>query len=92
LMMAALDAGAEDFNAEDGMAEIMTDPTEFSAVREALEAAGYEFLSADLDMIPQNTVKLSEEDQAKVLKMLDMLEDNDDVQNVYHNAELDEEE
>ena len=91
LMMAALDAGAEDFNAEDGMAEIMTQPEDFSAVRDALEEAGYDFLSAEIDLIPQTTVKLSEEDQGKVLKMLDMLEDNDDVQNVYHNAELDEE-
>lgn len=92
LMMAALDAGAEDFNKNEDVFEIITAPEDFSAVREALEQAGYSFLSAELDMIPQNTVNLSSEDQQKIQRLLDMLEDNDDVQNVYHNAVLDEEE
>lgn len=91
LMMTALDAGAEDFNAEDGVYEILTDPADFSQVREALEAAGYVFLSAEMDKIPQTSVELTAEQQESVEAMLDMLEDNDDVQNVYHNAQLDEE-
>lgn len=91
LMMTALDAGAEDFNAEDGVYEILTDPADFSQVREALEAAGYAFLSAEMDKIPQMSVELTAEQQQSVEAMLDMLEDNDDVQNVYHNAQLDEE-
>ena len=91
LMMTALDAGAEDFNAEDGVYEILMDPADFSQVREALEAAGYAFLSAEMDKIPQTSVELTAEQQQSVEAMLDMLEDNDDVQNVYHNAQLDEE-
>ena len=91
LMMTALDAGAEDFNAEDGVYEILTDPADFSQVRDALEAAGYAFLSAEMDKIPQTSVELTAEQQQSVEAMLDMLEDNDDVQNVYHNAQLDEE-
>ena len=59
-------------------------------MREALEHDGYEFLSAELDMIPQNTLTPDAATQAKIQKLLDMLEDNDDVQNVYHNAEMDE--
>ena len=61
-------------------------------MREALEGQGYEFLSAELDMVPQTTTNLDAEQQVKFEKMLDMLEDNDDVQNVYHNAELPDEE
>ena len=91
-MEAALEAGAEDFTAEDGAYEITTAPEDFSAVREALEGQGYEFLSAELDMVPQTTTNLDAEQQVKFEKMLDMLEDNDDVQNVYHNAELPDEE
>lgn len=93
VMMTALDAGAEDFAAEDDAFEITTAPEDFSAVREALEAAGYEFLSAELDMVPQTAVSISDpEDAAKVMRLIDNLEDNDDVQNVYHNADLPEEE
>lgn len=88
VMEAALEAGAEDFSAEDGAYEVVTAPEDFSSVREALEAAGYEFLSAELDMVPQTMTSLSEEQQVKFEKMLDMLEDNDDVQDVFHNAEL----
>ncbi|MBQ2952800.1 MAG: YebC/PmpR family DNA-binding transcriptional regulator [Clostridia bacterium] len=92
LMMMALDAGAEDMKAEDDVFEIYTAPADFSAVREALEAQGLSFLSAEVDMIPQNTVAISDPDTLKAIqKMLEMLEENDDVQNVYHNAELPEE-
>ena len=86
VMMDALDCGAEDFNAEDGMMEISTDPDSFSAVREALEAKGYTFAQAEISMVPQTMVTLSDEEDIKnITKLIDMLEDNDDVQNVYHN-------
>ena len=67
--------------------------SDFSAVREALEAQGLTFLSAEVDMIPQNTVAVSDEDTVKnITKMLEMLDDLDDVQDVYHNGELPEDE
>lgn len=91
LMMAALDAGAEDFNAQEDCYEIYTAPSDFSSVREALEAAGYGFISAEQDMIPSNTVDISDpEAAAKVERLLEMFEDNDDVQEVFHNAILPE--
>ena len=93
MMMTALDAGAEDMKTQEDAFEIYTAPNDFSAVREALEKAGYAFLSADTQMIPQNTVALPDDEAiAKVQKLLDMLDDNDDVTEVYHNAELPEEE
>ena len=90
LMNAAIEAGADDFNADKDVFEITTDPAEFSAVRETLEAAGYVFESAEQDMIPQNTVDLDEKQASQVERLLEVLEDNDDVQNVYHNANLGE--
>jgi YebC/PmpR family DNA-binding regulatory protein len=90
LMNAAIEAGADDFNADEDVFEITTDPAEFSAVRETLEAAGYVFESAEQDMIPQNTVDLDEKQVSQVERLLEVLEDNDDVQNVYHNANLGE--
>ena len=92
MMMTALDAGAEDMKVEDDVFEIYTSPADFSAVREELEKQGLSFLSAEVNKIPQNTVAITDPDTLKdVQKLLDMLEDNDDVQNVYHNAELPEE-
>ncbi len=88
VMMAALEAGAEDVVAEKEAFEITTDPAGFSQVRETLEAGGLEFASAELQMIPQNYVTPDAENAVKIQKMLDMLDDNDDVQNVWHNAEL----
>lgn len=93
LMMSALDAGAEDFEAQEDCFEIFTAPADFSTVREALENGGYTFLSAEQDMIPSNTVDVFDADTvAKVEKMLEMFDDNDDVQEVFHNANLPEEE
>ena len=93
IMMLALDAGAEDVKVSDDVFEIYTAPNDFSAVREALENQGLSFLSADKKMIPQNTVAITDPDTAaKIEKLLDMLDDNDDVADVYHNAELPEEE
>ncbi len=86
LMMTALDAGAEDFEAEDGTCEILTDPDNFSEVYAALEAAGIKIASGEVTMIPQT---MAEADDPAIVtsmeKMIDMLEDDDDVQNVYHN-------
>ena len=89
VMMHALDAGAADFVAQDDAFEIYTEPAEFSAVREALEGQGYAFISAEVQMLPQNTVEvLDAETVEKVEKFLERLDDNDDVQEVYHNAIL----
>ena len=91
LMTDALDAGAEDFSPEEGYFEIVTAPEDFSQVNDALTEKGYKFTSAEITMVPQNYIKLTEEDDIKMMnKLLDMLEDNDDVQNVYHNWEMDE--
>ena len=93
LMMLALDAGAADVEMGDGEAIIYTDPNELSAVRDALEEAGCTFLSAERALVPNNTVAVDDaETLEKVQNLLDMLDDNDDTQNVYHNAELPEEE
>lgn len=86
LMMAALDAGAEDFSDEEDSYEVVTSPDDFSAVCEALEAAGVPMASAEVTMIPQTWVELTDETAVKNLqKTLDLLEDDDDVQAVYHN-------
>ncbi|MCC8015544.1 MAG: YebC/PmpR family DNA-binding transcriptional regulator [Eubacterium sp.] len=88
LMMQALEAGAEDFDAEGEMYEIITDPDDFSAVREALEQAGIEMAEAEITMIPQTYTALTEEEDIKKMnKLLDMLDDDDDVKNVYHNLD-----
>ena len=93
LMMEALEAGADDVVAQDGYFEIYTAPANFSAVREAIEAnKDYSILEADVQMIPSNTVTPSKEAEGKIRRLLDMLEDNDDVQNVHHNAELTDDE
>ena len=86
LMMLALDAGAEDFAEEEDSFEVLTDPDEFSVVREALEKEGIPMASAEVTMIPQNYVTLSDENDIKFLnKTLDLLDDDDDVQVVYTN-------
>ncbi len=86
LMMMALDAGAEDFAEEEDSFEILTDPDEFSNVREALEKEGIVMASAEVTMIPQNYVTLTDENDIKYLnRTLDLLDDDDDVQAVYHN-------
>lgn len=88
LMMLALDAGAEDFSEEDDSFEIITEPDAFSAVREALEAEGLSMASAEVTMIPQNYVSLTDEkDLTNIQRILDFLDEDDDVQEVYHNWE-----
>ena len=85
-MEAALDAGALDFTSEDDHGEVFTDVSELSSVREALEAKGYTIESADPEKIPANYVRLEDEDQIKMMnRLLEALEDNDDVTEVWHN-------
>lgn len=86
LMMMALDAGAEDFAEEEDSYEILTSPEDFSSVRQAMEDAGVPMAAAQVTMIPQTYVELTDEkDTANIQKTLDMLDDDDDVQDVYHN-------
>ena len=86
LMMIALDAGAEDFVEEEEGYEIITDPDDFSVVREALEKEGIAMAEAEVTMIPQTWVELTDENAIKFFnKTLDLLDDDDDVQYVYHN-------
>lgn len=86
VMMVALDAGAEDFADEEDSYEILTNPDDFSVVREALEAAGVTMAEAEVTMIPQNYVALSDENDIKKMnRILDLLDEDDDVQAVYHN-------
>lgn len=93
LMMIALDAGAEDFNEEDDSFEVLTDPDNFSEVREALEKEGIPMAQAEVTMIPQTWGELTDEKDIKFFrKTLDMLEEDDDVQNVYHNWDEPDEE
>ncbi len=91
IMMEALDAGASDIVPEGETFEIYTEPDAFPTVNEVLEKAGYKFLSAQVEMVPQNYIKLTDPDDIKNMeKMIDMLEDSDDVQNVWHNWDQDE--
>ncbi|GAA0780743.1 YebC/PmpR family DNA-binding transcriptional regulator [Hathewaya limosa] len=90
VMMMALDAGAEDFASEEEVFVVTTTPEDFGTVREALEAQGMEFLGAEVKMIPDTYTEINEDDAKKFQKMLDLLEDDDDVQEVYHNAEFPE--
>ena len=86
LMMLALDAGAEDFSEEEDSYEVITAPEDFSAVREALEKAGVPMMEADVTMIPQNWVELTDEESIKKMqRILDLLDEDDDVQATYHN-------
>ena len=87
MMMLALDNGAEDFSATDECFEITTTPDDFGAVREALESQGLEFLEAEIQMVPTTYISLSEKDAEKMQRLIDNLEDLDDVMNVYHNWE-----
>lgn len=90
VMMDALEAGAEDMQSDGTVFEVTTDPDSFAAVHDALEAKGYTFVNAEVEMVPQNYVTLTSEDDVKMMeKLLSYLEDNDDVQNVWHNWQQD---
>ena len=89
-MMDALEAGAADFEADGAALEITCDPDVFNDVVKTLEGKGYTFASAEVEMVPQNYIQLSGEGDVKNMeKLIDMLEDNDDVQNVWHNWDND---
>ncbi|MGN0961529.1 MAG: YebC/PmpR family DNA-binding transcriptional regulator [Christensenellales bacterium] len=90
MMMYALDAGAEDIITEDDVFEIYTTPEDFEMVKENLEKNGVAMADSELTMIPSNYVTLEPEKQSTFIKMIDALEDSDDVQEVYHNVELDD--
>ena len=87
VMMDAMDAGADDFEVEENGFTVYTTPDDFNAVADALTGKKYTFASAQIEMVPQNYVKLSAEDAEKMEKMLELFEDDDDVQNVWHNWE-----
>jgi YebC/PmpR family DNA-binding regulatory protein len=92
LMMEALNAGASDVLLDEDVFEVQAEPADFPAVRDALEAKGYAFLSAQVQWIPQNTVTADKDLTDKLEWIIDHFEDDDDVQNVYHNADLLEQE
>ena len=89
VMEAALEAGAADFEADDDIFTIYTEPSDLGAVRDDLAAQGYEFASAEVEQVPNTYTKLEDQETCdKMQKMLDMFEDNDDIQNVWHNWEM----
>lgn len=91
LMEIALEAGAEDLIVEEDGFEVVTSPEDFQTVRDELEGKGYNFISAEVKLLPQTTTKLTEEEQLKFMnRLVDMLEDDDDVQNIAHNWEIEE--
>jgi YebC/PmpR family DNA-binding regulatory protein len=89
VMEAALEAGARDFRTEDGAYTVLTDPADFIAVQDGLREKGIEWESAELAMVPNNEIKVAGDDAEKLVKLLDLLEDLDDVQKVYTNADVD---
>lgn len=91
VMEAALDAGAEDFNFDGDVFEISTEPNDLGSVRDALEEKGYTFLSAEVQYVPQTMTEIADTESAeKMEKLIDMLEENDDVQAIWHNWEIDD--
>ncbi len=91
VMTAAIDAGAEDVEQDGDQFEVLTQPADLAAVRDALAAAGIALESAELTMVPKNTVKLEENDARKTMKIMDALEDSDDVQEVFANFDIPDE-
>lgn len=92
VMMATMDAGAEDIRVEDGTIEVLCKPTDLPAVRDAVTAAGIEYASAEVTMLPNSTVRIEDSKEAsQILRLLDALDDNDDVQQVYANFDIPDE-
>ena len=91
LMMIALEAGAEDLTDLGEAWQVTSEPTDLNGLRDAIKEAGIEVTSADLVMVPQQTVELSESDAKSVLRLIEVLEDNDDVQDVYANFDISDE-
>ncbi|MCX5748973.1 MAG: YebC/PmpR family DNA-binding transcriptional regulator [Candidatus Saganbacteria bacterium] len=90
LMTDAIEAGAEDINDEDAAIEIKTKPENYEAVLNALRAKGYEFISSEITLVPNSTIKVAGDEARKLLKLVDALEEHDDVQNVYSNFEIED--
>ncbi|HLQ74145.1 MAG TPA: YebC/PmpR family DNA-binding transcriptional regulator [Bacillota bacterium] len=88
ITLEAIEAGADDIEIEDHVIEIYTEPASFVAVRDHLSESGFTFEEAEVTLIPQNFSQLSKEDEEKMLNLIDMLEDEDDVQDVHHNLEI----
>lgn len=92
VVMEVIEAGAEDVSINDGLVEVVTSPEDFEKVRETLAGAGYKIQSAELTKVPQTTVQISDPEQAKqLLRLMDLLEDHDDVQDVYANFDIPDE-
>ena len=91
LMEIVLDAGAEDMTSEEEQFVVTTEPANFEPVRAAIEDQGFPIANAELTMVPDNTVKVAAKDAQKVLKLMDALENQDDVQNLYSNFDIPEE-
>ena len=91
LLNIALEAGAEDMKAEGDVFEIVAEPGDYDAVADALAAKGIETASAEVTMVPDNTVRIEGKDAEKMMSLVDALEEHDDVQNIYANYEMDEE-
>ncbi|MBU8905490.1 YebC/PmpR family DNA-binding transcriptional regulator [Desertibacillus haloalkaliphilus] len=87
MLLEVIEAGADELETTEDVFEILTDPEEFEPVKTALEEQGYTFSTAEVTMLPQTKTELTDDDALKVLKLIETLEDNDDVQNVYHNLE-----
>lgn len=92
VMEAVLEAGADDIRTEEETFDVYTAPEDFGSVRDALEEAGFEIKNADLTMVPTTTVRLEGQPVQQVLRMMDQLEDHDDVQNVYANFDIPDDE
>ena len=90
-LFAAIDAGAEDINPDDDIFEIVTEPSDFVAVRAALEGEGVKFESADIVQRPKNRVELDDRDAAKLFRLIESLEDHDDVNDVAANFDVSDE-
>ena len=91
VMMDALEAGADDFSAQEDVFEIVTEPNSLGAVRDALEEKGYTFVSAEVEYVPQTTTALDDEEMVKKMeKLIDMMDENEDVQAFWHNWEIEE--
>lgn len=92
VMMTTMDAGAEDIKVEDGTIEVLCQPEDLPKVRDAITAAGIEYVSAEMTMLPKNTIKIEDSKEAsRILKLMDALEDNDDVQHAYANFDIPDE-
>jgi len=90
VMMDAMDAGADDFEAEEDVFTVYTNPDDFNAVADAMTAKGYSFVEAQIEMVPQNYQKLEDPEQIALMeKLIDIMEDDDDVQNIWHNWDND---